>query len=197
MNSPCAPAAGWKVMRVHAGDVGQSVPRPCRSTSRQPCDVCLGLQRMHAGKARQGRHLLVDAWGCISWCRSPGDRSRRSRRAPAGPALRIVAAQLALGQFRQVQARLSSRKFLRQRRGGHVADAAEGRSRVPDGAVQKSASHARHLPDDGHRPRPARLAAQLPSRTTECRRHPEAGRPECRVPPALPASAPRRHRTLP
>ncbi len=47
---------------VHAGDLGRdSALRGVQHLPAAGYGVLRGLQGMHAGKARQGRHLLVDA----------------------------------------------------------------------------------------------------------------------------------------
>jgi hypothetical protein len=60
-NSPWAPAAGWKVMASIPGDLAEICPgkRQHLPASRRR----LGrLEGMDAGKAVEGRDLLVDPW---------------------------------------------------------------------------------------------------------------------------------------
>ena len=73
---------------------------------------------MHAGKARQGCHVLVDAGVVFHGAAAQGIEPLVYAVHLLGQRF-IVAGQLALGQFRQIKRGLA-RKFLRQRRGGHV-----------------------------------------------------------------------------
>lgn len=114
---PMRARGGLEGHAVHASDGGQAflgLTQHLAAAARRG----FGLERMHAGKARQGRHVLVDAGVVFHGAAAQGIEPLVYAVHLLGQRF-IVAGQLALGQFRQIKRGLA-RKFLRQRRGGHV-----------------------------------------------------------------------------
>ena len=60
MSSPCAPAAGCKRDRVHAGDLDELLAQHLQNAQRA-LGHALRLIRMRLGQSRQPRHIFVDA----------------------------------------------------------------------------------------------------------------------------------------
>ena len=164
---------------VHAGDLAEIAAGGIQHLPASGHGVLRG-QGMHPGKARQGRHLLVDAGVILH-----GAGAQRIKAAVDAvnvlAQLRVVAAQIHLAELRQGRGLLPP-QLLRQLHLLHDISTFIPPCAIPFSKISFICSAP---PSPRRRSHPARHGIPSPWRTTGCRPLP-AGRPEYRAAPAPP-----------